>query len=65
MFGGQNMIVLYLFTLSFAMDGSNEARNPVAHPIRYLLPRAVPVLLMMLIGNAPLALILLVIGLVA
>jgi hypothetical protein len=63
LFGAQNMIVLFLFTLGFAMDGSNEARNPVAHPIRYLIPRAAPVLLVMLVVNAPLALILLVVGL--
>jgi len=35
-FGIQNLITLYFVILSFAMDGSNQAREPVARPIRYL-----------------------------
>jgi len=64
LFVAQNIIPAYVLPLGFAMDGSNEARQPVAHPIRYLAPRALPVLMGVLMFNAPLALILAVVGLV-
>ena len=61
-FGAQNMITLYLLTISFAMDGSGQASQPVARPIRYLLRNGVAVLTVFCVVNAPLTLCVAVAG---
>ena len=51
-FGAENAVVLFFLSLGFAMDGSNEARLPVARPLRYVLRTGTTVIVILGLANA-------------
>jgi hypothetical protein len=51
-FGAENVVVLFFLSLSFAMDGSNEARLPVARPLRYVFRTGTKVIVILGVANA-------------
>jgi hypothetical protein len=62
LFGIQNLFTFWLVSLSIAMDGSNEAREPVAQPMRYLFRNGTAFFALYCVVNAPLTVFVAVVG---
>ena len=63
LFGVQQSFTTYFVALSFAMDGSDEVREPVTRPVRFLLLNAIGVASMTVFVSAPLIVGLVIAGL--